>query len=854
MARGASSSKTDKGKEPIPQNQPAESLDLTSVNDLLTQIMHNQQKQERSLNESLNEINSRQARVESELSNLMSAAHGNSSPEVASVPPTTSTPEYRPGDSFQPNLSRPPDLSSTFNKQTRTVQEVEAEIKSRGHGNFTADVNREPQINPASGDGFRHQPYHYPYAAPTGNQIPPPVNTFSTRNQPPGFDTSTPRQRMAQMRGINEDFGSFTLNPGLNPGLNQGSWNLSQPGNSFGNGFSTQPPFPEGPPPMRRMNSQLPRQHERETQVPPSPILSAKEIVGLETQSEPSTVDKFETPIGEPPFSKLNQSEQKLVLENHKQALNYVMQTDFTHQHHLSRFVENFTFDKTVQQKDLEAIDFLYRLRNWYKQFIRRFNPKYTYMNEKYLMTFVLDKVFRQPQVANEGNGAYTWFNSRILAGIKDTMDSFVNDFRLKFVSSRIKEHCENFIKDTEFNPNENMDTFFAKINYATQLYFYGTGEACPDEAVSIMIRNSISRGSEDLYRQLCTMFQGSIDGIDFKSLTAALQRLEKSQESQQAENEARSNSRIRSQTIHLGGPSIKTKPRTNASFRHYDGASPTVQTIPAMQTQSSDSQYFSFNTRQPTGRLLASPTVTFEEPLDSIPASGYSIPNVFTLLSNECDKFACEQCGNTSECQCVELSQTENDQFFTSQDPERREAELAEDLEDISLSTDKLYLATHSEDSNMFFVKDSEGNIMSTAKFKCRKCGKDHFMRDCPELGGTGRSQIGQKFGSAKGFKEGETPPDGFIEARKRNLRRRRAIILAKNNVTAKRMNRAGTQQTHARQLKRVDASNPPKHQYQILAGNQLVPVGNTDSKNADERYLSFFARLAEIDQTNFH
>ena len=566
------------------------------------------------------------------------------------------------------------------------------------------------------------------------------------------------------------------------------------------------------------------------------------------------TVERFKTPKGETPFSNLNQTELKLVLDNHKQALNYVVQTDFTHQHHLSRFVENFNFGKTVQQKDLEAIDFLYRFKNWYNQFLRQFNPKYTYMNEKYLMTFVLDKVFRQPQVANEGNDAFTWFNSRILAGKKDTMDSFVNDFRLKFVSSRIKEHCENFIKDTEFNPNENMDTFFAKINYATQLYFYGTGEACSDEAVSRMIRNSISRGSEDLYLQLCTMFQGSIDDIDFTTLTAALQRLEKSHESQQAENEARSNSRIRSQAIHLGGPSTKTKPRISASFRHYDGSSPTVQTIPSMQTQSGDSQYFSFSTRQPTGRPLASPTVTFEEPLDSISTSGYPVPNVFTLLSHECDKFACEQCGNTSECLCVEPSQTENDQFFTSQDPERREAELAEDLEDISLSTDKLYLTRHSEDSNMFFVKDSEGNIMSTAKFKCRKCGRDHFMRDCPELGGTGRSQIGQKFGSAKGFKEGETPPEGFIEARKRNLRRRRAIILAKNDITAKRMNRAGTQQTHARQLKRVDASNPPKHQYQILAGNQLVPVGNTDSKNADERYLSFFFRLAEMDQTNFH
>ena len=166
------------------------------------------------------------------------------------------------------------------------------------------------------------------------------------------------------------------------------------------------------------------------------------------------------------------------------------------------------------------------------------------------------------------------------------------------------------------------MDTFFAKINYATQLYFYGTGEACSDEAVSIMIRNSISRGSEDLYLQLCTMFQGSLDGIDFTTLTTALQRLEKSHESQQAENEARSNSRIRSQAIHLGGPSTKTKPRISASFRHYDGSSPTVQTIPSMQTQSGDSQYFSFSTRQPTGRPLASPTVTFEEPLDSISTS----------------------------------------------------------------------------------------------------------------------------------------------------------------------------------------------------------------------------------------
>ena len=319
----ASSSNTGKDKEPIIPNQPAESLDLTSVNELLTRILYNQQEQERSLNE----IKSRQASMELEISNVTSAAHGNSSPEVASVPPPTTTPDHQPGTIHQPNLSDPPDLSSAFNKppgfssafnqsssgfgvnhqpQSVPIDEVEKEM----FRNFTADVNREPQNNPASGYGFQHQPHLYPYAARTG-QIPPPVKTFSFSDQPPGFDASTPRQRAAQIRGVGKDFGSVTLNPGLNPGLNQGSWNPNQPptrtaerdygyssgatvpnvtteprvpsaapppGHNFAgipravqqnpfyhpqqtNGFSTQPPLSEDPPPTRRMDSQLPRRH-----------------------------------------------------------------------------------------------------------------------------------------------------------------------------------------------------------------------------------------------------------------------------------------------------------------------------------------------------------------------------------------------------------------------------------------------------------------------------------------------------------------------------------------------------------------------------------------------------------------
>jgi len=594
----------------------------------------------------------------------------------------------------------------------------------------------------------------------------------------------------------------------------------------FRNGFSTQPPLPEDPPPMRRMNSQLPRQHERETQVPLSPILSAKEIVGLlETRSEPSTVDKFETPIGGTPFSKLNQNEQKIVLDNHKQALTYVMQTDFARQHHLSRFVENFIFDKTVQQKDLEAIDFLYRLRNWYKQFLRQFNPKYTYMNEKFLMTFVLDRVFRQPQVANESNGAYTWFNSRILAGIKDTMDSFVNDFRLKFVSSRIKEHCENFIKDTEFNPNENMDTFFSKINYATQLYFYGTGEACSDEAVSRMIRNSISRGSEDLYRQLCTMFQGSIDGIDFTNLTAALQRLEKSHESQQAENEARSSSRIRSQTIHLGGPSIKTKPRISASFRHYDGSSSPF---------SSAAQF------------------------SSPGQSNYSVQNSCHALvasANDEDQI-CETCSSDHERRGADRD-VENtdalayrDEFllFSKNVSVRSEADFSEELDNLTSVGDLgLSAQIYDNDPALFVIRGSDGKALATGKFKCRNCQGDHFLRDCPKLEGSGISTVGQAIGSAKGFREGEDPPQEYKEAREKNAKRRRAIAAAA--AIKRRRGSRGSSQTTAQIRRRSEATNPPKHIYQSLLKEELTDVFNSNSSNVEPRYLSLYARLADAD-----
>ena len=109
-----------------------------------------------------------------------------------------------------------------------------------------------------------------------------------------------------------------------------------------------------------------------------------------------------------------------------------------------------------------------------------------------------------------------------------------------------------------------------------------------------------------------------------------------------------------------------------------------------------------------------------------------------------------------------------------------------------------------------------------------CRHCGlKGHFVRDCTKLGGTGHSTLGARYGSAKGFKEGDDPslqPKAYKDARAKRLRKVAAIrstVTSASNGNQRPRSRlpskrqGGKFATHARRLRTGHATNPPTPRY---------------------------------------
>ena len=103
----------------------------------------------------------------------------------------------------------------------------------------------------------------------------------------------------------------------------------------------------------------------------------------------------------------------------------------------------------------------------------------------------------------------------------------------------------------------------------------------------------------------------------------------------------------------------------------------------------------------------------------------------------------------------------------------------------------------------------------------RCSHCNKQgHFCRDCPDLGGSGKSMVGQRFGTARGFKEGDDPsqrPQHYKDA----VARRHRAFLARNKGKRGPMkagtsrNKGGKMATHARRLRTGQAKRPPQQSY---------------------------------------
>ena len=178
---------------------------------------------------------------------------------------------------------------------------------------------------------------------------------------------------------------------------------------------------------------------------------------------------------------------------------------------------------------------------------------------------------------------------------------------------------------------------------------------------------------------------------------------------------------------------------------------------------------------------------------------------------NNDDDHNLCVACGvpndNSHYCVC---------EYVDSNDivAMRTDSEFADTL-------DAMY---NNLESGAHFALDPESEqarqivISST----CKNCGqKAHFTRDCPQLGGTGNSKLGDKFGTAKGFREGDDPqdrPKAYRDARAKQVRRAQAIAKRTSRSTLQSKKKGGKFATHARRMRTGLATAPRKPDYQAL------------------------------------
>jgi hypothetical protein len=116
-----------------------------------------------------------------------------------------------------------------------------------------------------------------------------------------------------------------------------------------------------------------------------------------------------------------------------------------------------------------------------------------------------------------------------------------------------------------------------------------------------------------------------------------------------------------------------------------------------------------------------------------------------------------------------------------------------------------------------------------SNKKQNCYHCNKNgHFVRDCPDLGGSGKSKIGAKFGTAKGFRETDDPSQRPFHYRKAVTQR----IQQRANMLQKKLNgRSKNRHTFAQQRKRGTVENPEQTQYNLTESVDL----NADSSTME-------------------
>ena len=516
----------------------------------------------------------------------------------------------------------------------------------------------------------------------------------------------------------------------------------------------------------------------------------------------------FEAPKDCTPYEALSDNEKRQVQNMHRLALvelNKEGKANLMFKYRLGDFcIEQAKYSGTtnsVKATDLSAIRFLARFHRYWREFTSRFSRYDTYMPEKTIMDYVFSQAFR-PLGVDYDNFVTNWYTELLEQGSLNTKEAFIYEFKDKFVSSSAGQHLEEVIKSVYLQPNEDPYSYFARMNEANWFYHLATGKSYPEPQILLALTNGICARKENdmLWNNLCSTFGGNIASATVPTLCDALVNWNKGQKSHQAAREAFS----------IAPKNISSRPlRLGDSLNFNDGSSSPFSSV----AQFSSPGQFNYSGQNSCHALVASANV---------------------------ENQICETCvedTDVSVCRNEFLHFSKNVSVLS-------EADFSEELDNLTSVGDLgLSAQISNNDPALFLIRGSDGNAIAMGKFKCRKCQGDHFLRDCPELGGSGTSTVGQAFGSATGFKQGEDPPREYKEAREKNAKRRRAIAAAAGRK------RRGSSQTPAQRRKRSEAANPPEHIYQSLLKEELTDVFNSNSLEVEPRYLSLYARLADAD-----